>query len=1852
MKACPLPSPGFRKVEAAVGYAPAARFWAQNEDGTDAPYKSWEGAPSTVFNKVSKAYGELAGIKARIVAEMEWMKDWKQQQVPIRKGVEELFESNPELANIGTQEQYSQYLGTIFPNSKVKDIVYRGKTEVQTNQKSKELGIFFTDDKNAANIYAVKYKGDEFYDSIIQGIVNKYGLNPTIEQVKSEISFFEKMGATKEQIEKDAKEFQNYILNNKGISEQAIINIKTPKNLTVKDWFDNYENSSKLKGNSDGLLLKGGKQTDNRIYDAGENQIVVFEPEQIHILGSKQDIEGFKEFMVVEESGEPHIVGTDNLSFYNGSEYLSVLEVDTGEIVGEDPDTAVVTSPNHFAAELDMFSPVIPEISQTSETKPDETNKLLGAVKTFLDRVGVRVNTVDKIVNKHGEVVAGATGRAAIQKVGDEVRRTIDLVMGKANKNTVNEETAHIFVGMLPVSSPLYQSMYKKVTEYDIYREISENPEAFGVTNEQEIREEAMGRIIADHMQEVPRQSPDLKKWTVSWFEKALSFVKKHLLGKIESDPFARSAYQILTGDTTGLQEGRETELFNIEPIQTTIVNAVRASNRRFVIKEIDNQELLKKKKRAPLSFDKTTPRYVDTTTGEVVTSRVTDTATLEWRRNMGNRLEDFEKDPNNKVASDVGTALHDFAMQMGEHLANNGPIPKTNSIVTPEVATAIKFRMEQLIEEIREYQNDLDPNGKPEFLFEHTIYDPSKDIGGSIDLLVIFSDGSASIYDHKFMANIQTVGFGMNMAFSNDAQVTELKIRGFDQQIATYKKILKAHYGISTFRKTRILPGAVKLKEGYTQKSSPSVKYNDINWVREPKIILFSYGDSKLTREIPVAGETTGNQKIDKLLTSFMTLRDNLINQRKQVKFGSAAYERLSGRIEQLANAIRGIQRDQSVSSLIRDAWGLITTLDKIIGIEDSNDPNYMTNAELIDAQDSVDLYIHSMSVIQDMMKEYKSKDPELFKSQKDQLKVILEKAILVKTSLIEMQANRIEDATGVDVTAPAEEMGWWGRNMSSLFQMSQPVFRAFSKLIKNSIGATKRKVFEAAQKIEKAQKNLIEWGKQNGKTGLAIYDDLYNKETGNLYSEFSDLFYQQRTAARKEKNYKWMVDNYAQTAEDRARFLRDKKARFEIIDKRYKDEADTAGNLISMEWKRAQLKKFWVSQNDLSLSPQGVPLYPDAWVQNYIYASVKDRSKWQSDKYKYIQSVPALKEFYDMYIAFNEEFREFLPEKVSRNFVANVRKDAIDVIADQGLGAVAGLGNSFLESFQVIEEDKDFGMTDPFTGNITPAVPTRFTRPIFNSEGKIDLDNKSKDLSRNLLMFANMAYNYKHMAEIEHMGLMMRHYIQSNEYQEMVTDAFGNVKYDSNTGNLKVKQGSPATVEAFNSWLNFYVYGQTSQGGDLLIGKGDKKYSGRKILKGAMKFLSAKALSLNFISATANISAAASMGYMEGVKGVHYTTEQYRRGFKRAVSKDEKVIAAFEYLQIAQEEFSYLKSTQLSASKAVQAFTFDKLFILHRKGDDLIDFVITSAILESKGFDSEGNIVDADGKNVKSIYESMELKNDKWENLTNLPQDQFVALRNYIRYVASTTKGNMSSENVSAQKAHILYQTMMHFRSWLPRLAEERFSKLRFNPDIEKYEVGRYRAFFDQFTQETFLPGIKNFVKNLTALRLSKVKADPSLMKIMLANAKEKNPSLDITLEEFTKLIEGQTRALAVELRIILTTFLPFLVSGLMASDDDEKDELYVRQLMKAINRTNSELTFFISPKSFKEIGSAPFPVMSLATDVYNLVANTADQARDDVFGQNSKQDKTGRFYYTGKIFPGLYGILRTLDVFEQQR
>jgi hypothetical protein len=240
---------------------------------------------------------------------------------PIKPGVEELFESNPELANIGTPKQYSEYLDTIFPDSKVKDIVYRGfNKDVKNSRTGNKIGIWFNSNKEIADGYTITHDNYSIQGKIL------YSLN-----YKNFKSYFNKEGKFVGNLEQAKKDFRNAIElmdeyfdkddNNKIISllegyyevgiesenniQSVIINIENP--TIIEGTSDVFETESKLKKeNNDSFIVNNFEGANGNL--KGINY-VVFEPEQIHILGTKQDIEEFKQFVnninTAEENESP-----------------------------------------------------------------------------------------------------------------------------------------------------------------------------------------------------------------------------------------------------------------------------------------------------------------------------------------------------------------------------------------------------------------------------------------------------------------------------------------------------------------------------------------------------------------------------------------------------------------------------------------------------------------------------------------------------------------------------------------------------------------------------------------------------------------------------------------------------------------------------------------------------------------------------------------------------------------------------------------------------------------------------------------------------------------------------------------------------------------------------------------------------------------------------------------------------------------------------------------------------------------------------------------------------------------------------------------------------------------------------------------------------------------------------------------------------------------------------------------------------------------------------------------------------------------------------------------------------------
>ena len=175
------------------------------------------------------------------------------------KGAKNAFESSKGLQEWGTQEQYNDYIarvslgivknpssGKYNYESQVKDIVYHGspnkhdifKTidENAREERFKHTGAMFTSDKNYTNAF-----GENLYNVVLNI------KNPEI------------------------------LSNNTGINSTFV----------ATQYYSEWKNKGK-----DGVIGHDALLDLDHISNGTE--YVVFEPEQTHILGSKQDIEGFK----------------------------------------------------------------------------------------------------------------------------------------------------------------------------------------------------------------------------------------------------------------------------------------------------------------------------------------------------------------------------------------------------------------------------------------------------------------------------------------------------------------------------------------------------------------------------------------------------------------------------------------------------------------------------------------------------------------------------------------------------------------------------------------------------------------------------------------------------------------------------------------------------------------------------------------------------------------------------------------------------------------------------------------------------------------------------------------------------------------------------------------------------------------------------------------------------------------------------------------------------------------------------------------------------------------------------------------------------------------------------------------------------------------------------------------------------------------------------------------------------------------------------------------------------------------------------------------------------------------------
>jgi hypothetical protein len=200
------------------------------------------------------------------------------ETVSIEKSVDFVFEQHPELASIGTKEQYASYLETIFPESRFKEVVYHNSDAEFKDEGFKPKAANFDTLNSIEGVYNFSSNKD---------FAQRYGKNTyaVVLDIRHPLE------------ETSSGEYADDM--DRSLSKALFkIGKQTAENPFSPQYDESLKETDAVINNisGEGYVAQHPK-TGNEIGLPPQIIVSVFHENQIHILGSKSDIEEFSEFV-------------------------------------------------------------------------------------------------------------------------------------------------------------------------------------------------------------------------------------------------------------------------------------------------------------------------------------------------------------------------------------------------------------------------------------------------------------------------------------------------------------------------------------------------------------------------------------------------------------------------------------------------------------------------------------------------------------------------------------------------------------------------------------------------------------------------------------------------------------------------------------------------------------------------------------------------------------------------------------------------------------------------------------------------------------------------------------------------------------------------------------------------------------------------------------------------------------------------------------------------------------------------------------------------------------------------------------------------------------------------------------------------------------------------------------------------------------------------------------------------------------------------------------------------------------------------------------------------------------------
>ena len=1536
----------------------------------------------------------------------------------------------------------------------------------------------------------------------------------------------------------------------------------------------------------------------------------------------------------------------------------------------------------------------------------------------FLSKIRVEVQHVENIVDSKGKKVS-AVGAA------DMLNRVISLTKG-ASIDTMTEESVHFLVELLKAEgNPLYASMLNQVETFEIYKNMLD-PEGFYMKEYDgdiaKIKSEAIAKVITEIIlkKNTVREADGPISRLQRWWDRVLNFLGMKF-AKVHSDPFTEAALAMVNDNLEAVLKSDPSTLtmegvfYQSDPAKHTL-ELLESEKGIWETKVIEIKDVtkadFKKYYTRIASGDPTIERYVATSgpyKGTELMKRASDTTA--FAKPAGLSKEQLSTNAHNgEVRMSMGTQGHDV-MEALINMHFNGSKATIASIAeqkgpsfTMSQIQSLNSSVKFLVKQITAQQNAINkengtPGKKPTIITEQFVFDAKKKVGGAIDLLVLYSDGSASVYDYKFKSPKFGQGKYSTAKFSNNrvniiGDMYSGSMDQYDLQLGVYRDALLSKYGVTKLRHSRIIPIAVTYGR---DKSTGRLQ----KIVKDLQVYAGNVSeDNELLRHIPVAKEVIENSDLA-LLVEKETSRHQMLA-KKLDHASNEEYDSIKTRMTTSRRILRELQLDQDIQRGLNEAMRVLRRAEegigeqeefKIVKGEEVFNPNYLSELELRELYSELK-HFQAFSTIPEVY-------DRLTKTKEDSTKNVAKIESMQKAARsIGSTISSLEHTMLERMDLKSKELGIknfkYNRSGSkaNAYLSAGAVTDPYSRYMHEVTSLIKGKMIKYERKLHAEILHhdtiLGDWADANGLTLNQAYNKIISPTTFNLYSKFTPDYYSERRTALEEGDTKWFKTHH---------LIND-----EYYNKRFKEIRDQAFKRLTRDYsdnkdKLAKEKKSWLERYDVKSSPKA---WTNVGGKLFLRKNPDTTSRFLSKDYAEIQRTPALKQYYDFHQKKIKEFGKRYGADLGSTFIPNVHKNIMDSVLESN--SWESLPEAMLDKLKMKEHDLSYGVTD-MQGQHMRYIPRLGMAPLTRKDESgaevEDRSLRSTELGRSLYMLgqASMQYEYNQGVEDE---LRVIHLLltETELLREVTTDMQGKaISAGHNMAKTMLGQDR-VNSEKFTDMMDLAIYGRTLKTKDKTFG--ENHYSRNKLALGVKELATINALGLKTPVAIGALGAGTLGLFVQGSKAIHFNNEHVREALEMVYSRDDKVRAAMEHYETAVLDVSKRRGEMLSSTLRGKYMTGDRWFEFLAVADKQIDAGLTVAMMMSHGIDPKtkklARLSELD-KGAVSLLDSMEMvevenyKPNSGMNkfnvtIPNEDETAFAKFRSRVGRMSSKIKGTPGSGEVVTAGMNIWNRFFMHYRSWFPGIAFERFGKLRMDSVMDHYDQGTWGSMLSNAGKEALFDNMGQAINaevgmlemlGAIGIDLLKVGVDVGTFGMTEAYAlKEGKARLEFeahladnvgnaeyhfesveekeaSYKKFLEMKRGNIRAVITEIRTVMALISLMMLLGGDWDDDGKADIRQTwagRKLSNIVNRIYREMAIFLDLTEITGPRASGLPILSLGGTLINFSKNTLDEFGDMLFGEDDPGDETWKGHYASQLVPFWGGVSKAAEYFPNQK